>query len=250
MKLSRLSIFLLALLIMVPVSLANAGTFRTATKDTTCLAGGTCADGYGIQIVSSNIPTSCSDSQISYIGWNLSTLSTTIQSAELTLKTYSVSGSPPDGPLTFELVTPASHSWTEDGSDPGYGTVIATTTATLTDGMSMQTVTFGGSENTVGANAIGAYFQAIRNDGAPSIATIGIRISGGCTTSTSISFNDSENTGSVASSDPDLILYTGANATAITLSTLTASAGSTPSLPLLAALIGLTAAALVWIRRR
>jgi len=249
MKLSRLSVILLALLIMIPASLTSAGTLRTATKDTTCQAGSTCADGFGVQIVSSNIPSACSDSQIGYVGWNLSSISTAIQSAELTLKTYNVSGAP-GGALTFELVTPASHSWTEGGSDPGYGTVIATTTATLSDGVATQSVTFGGSGNTAAANAIGVYFEALRTGGAPADSTIGIRISGGCTTSTSISFNDSENTGSVASSDPDLIFYTGPGATAITLTALSAVSGPAAPYALLATVIGLAALALVWIRRR
>ena len=248
MNLSRISAIVLALLMLIPVSLASAGTHRTATKDTTCLAGGVCSDGYGVQVASSNLPSACSDSQIGYIGWNLSTLTTPVQSAELTLTTYNVTGSP--GALTFELVTPASHTWTEDGSDPGYGTVIATTTATLTNGTSPQTVTFGGSGNTAAANAMGAYFQDIRDNGAPSIATIGVRISGGCLVGTNISFNDSENSGSVASSDPDLIFYTGPGATAVTLASLTAASAPAAPLALFAGVIGLAALALVWMRRK
>ena len=248
-NLSRISTIVLALLMLIPISLASAWNSPCRHKRYD-LFGQRCLFGWSmVQVASSNLPSACSDSQIGYIGWNLMQRCTTpVQSAELTLTTYNVTRSP--GTLTFELVTPTSHTWTEMVLILATARDLATTTATLTNGESPQT-TFGGSGNMQPSNAIGAYFQrytAIM--AAPSIATIGVRISGGCLVGTNISFNDSENSGSVASSDPDLIFYTGPGATAITLSTLTANTGSTTPYPLLAALIGLTAAALVWIRRR
>ena len=248
MNLSRLVILLLSFIALSPISFSHAGTLRTATKDTTCFPGGACGDTSGVQVASSILPSACSDSQIGYMGWNLSSIAVTIQSATLTLQTYNVSGVP-GGDVTFQLVTPNDHTWTENGSDPGYGTVIATTTATLVDGTATQTVTFGGSGNPTAANSVGAYFEGLRTGTTPANATIGIRISGGCTLSTNISFNDSEDSGGMTSGDPDLLFYTGPGATALTLTSFSTARPGTPY-PLLAGLIGLFGLALIWMRRR
>lgn len=194
-------------LILLPVGLALAGSDRSPSKDTTCANGGACADNFGIQSTGSNTPSPCSNGQLGYIGWDLSGVVGTITTAELTLTTYSVSGAPAaPNAVEFQLVEPNSQSWTEDGTDPGLtANVLATASSVLSNGTSAQTVTFGGSGNPTDAATLGAYLENLKASGA---ATVGIRISGGCTLNTSVAFNDSENTGGQSGdTEPDLLLF-------------------------------------------
>ncbi len=219
-------LFSICLIMIATVSMVQAGTDRTATKDTTCFLGSAqCADGFGVAPAAGNLggtPSDpCIDSQLGYMAWDLSGITQTIGSAELTLSTYNVTGI--SGPLTFELfaIEDASETWGPDDVNPptedtsvGDSGVLATNTATLTPGTTPQTVVFGGAGNTVDADTLGNYFETKRP---ATSATVGIRIADGCSLSTVINFEDANDAGGTGA-DPDLIMRTGTGFTAIEMS--------------------------------
>ncbi|MCB8983277.1 MAG: hypothetical protein H6659_05620 [Ardenticatenaceae bacterium] len=205
---------------------AFAGTFRSPAKDTMCSAeaGTWCANGYGVQAVSSGIY-ACIPDQVGFVGWDLSSVTETIGSAQVSLTTYDVSGAPqPPTGLVFELFVPASQDWTEsiDQASPGSsGAILASTTIALANGSEPQTVVFGGSSKPTDAATLGAYFESIKTTGP---ATVGVRISGGCLLGTVVAFNDREDTGNLpggaAATEANLILF---SPTAVSVSSLSAS---------------------------
>jgi len=209
-------ILLIAAFLLVPAGFAIAGTSRSPSKDTTCQKSGSCANNFGVQLTGSNLgatpPEKCSNGQFGYIGWNLSGVSGTTATAELTLTTYSVSGAPASPTaVVFQLVEPNTQNWTENGTDPGLkSNVLATTSVVLSNGSAPQTVSFGGSANPADASTLGSYFQNLKGVG-DGTATVGVRISDGCTLSTFVAFNDRENTGNLAggasATEPDLLLF-------------------------------------------
>lgn len=255
----RSPLLLTAVIVLVIASslVALAGQFRSPSKDIYCTVGGTCYNSYGITTNASNV-SGCNSTLVGYIGWDLSTLTQAPLSAELKLKTTNVTGAPtaPDGsplPLTFSLLIPNSHSWVEPvgvgGSDPGFGAVVTTGTATLVNqgvGGAAQTVTFGGAANPTAANALGAYFDGLRTGGNPQNATIGIRISGGCSPSSVVTFAERE-----SANEPDLVFFTDYNANAVELSDFTTD-NPAPTWPLYAGLgaLALVAVAGVTLSRR
>lgn len=234
--------FLAALTILTLIlstGVLAAGTTRSPSKDTLCLKNGQCHDAAEINITGSMTPAPCSNSQVGYIGWDLSAVSTAISTAQLALTTQSVTGLPEDGLVTFQLVKPAHHTWSENGTDPGFSdltspeNVLATTSIVLTT--PPQQVVFGGVANPADASTLGAHFDSLRSSGA---ATVGVRISNGCTLSTNVVFEDSEGATTPPPGEPDLMVY-GPNAVAV--SALSA-ARTAPAWPLYA---GLGAAALI-----
>ncbi len=135
------------------------------------------------------------------------------------------------------------------GTDPGYSGVVATGTATLVNqapGGPVQTVTFGGAADPTAANALGVYFDGLRSGATPQNATIGIRLSGGCTTSTVVTFAERG-----SANEADLIFYSDYNANAVELTDFTTE-NSAPTWPLYAGLgaLALVAMAGVTISRR
>lgn len=243
---------LLLAMFLLPATLVTAGTDRSPSKDTTCQVGGACADNFGIQPTGSNLPAPCSNGQLGYIGWDLSGVSGTVSTAELTLTTYSVTGAPAS-PTTveFQLVEPNTQSWTENGNDPGLtGNVLATTSAILANGSSPQTVTFGGSSNPADATSLGTYFEGLKGSGN---ATVGIRISGGCTLNTFVAFNDSENsgglTGGAAATEPDLILFSPTAIGSYSFRAGNSEVNVMAGLIAVALVVGLISALVLWRRK-
>jgi hypothetical protein len=249
-RIKRVSLWTTAVVITAVVSslVAFAGQFRSPSKDIYCLVpgagggGNVCYDGYGIQTNGTGIGV-CNSTMVGYIGWDLGGVATEIRSAKLTLTATSVTGAPanPPSPLTFSLLVPGNHTWTEPtspsggGTDPGVGAVIATGTATLSDGTASQSVTFGGPGDTVAADALGDYFEDLRSGIDPANSTIAVRISGGCTASSLVRFAERGSAG-----EADLVFYPQDGATAVTLSTF-ASADPMPNRPLIAGLAALAA---------
>lgn len=218
-------------LILTITGIVMAGTYRSPSKDTACDAtvNSWCYNNSGVQPSSSGIA-ACNPAQVGLIGWDLSGVSGTIDSAQLTLTTYFVTGAPlPPATVTFELYEPSAHDWTETNADISLGssgTTIATATVALTNdplppaSPTPQTVVFSGA-------ALGAYFNSLKATGP---ATIGVRITEGCGNSALlVSFNDRENSGNLpggaAATEPDLILFT---PTAVSLSSFT-PAGEAPN---------------------
>ncbi len=244
------------LLVVLTTGVVVAGTFRSPSKDTTCqvTTGGLCEDETGILAQASQNPGDpllCTPvSAVGFIGWDLSMITEQIGSAELVLTTYRVTGAPTTTPVTFELFEPSTHDWSEDGAvSPGSsGNTIATTSVLLANVTGTpQTVVFGGSD----AVALGAYFNNLRS---PGPATVGIRISGGCTASTLVYFNDKENTGNLPggapATEPDLLLF---SPTAVSVAAIGASSqshsGALVAL-LIAAVLVLGAGTAVYYRRQ
>jgi hypothetical protein len=223
-KYVKLFTLLMIPLILIPTITVVAGTYRSPSKDTYCDAqeGEWCDNGYGVQAGSSGIG-ACNPDQVGFIGWDLSSVTQTIETAQLTLTTYDVSGVPPAGVIVFELFIPSTQSWSEDitQTSPGAsGSTLASTSVALTNGTNPQTVVFGGA-NINDAETLGAYFDGLSTG---SSATVGVRISGGCSLGTLVAFNDREDSGELpggaAATEPDLILFT---PTAVSLSSLNAS---------------------------
>ena len=237
-------ILLLSLLSMTFI--VKAGTYRVPSKDTSCAggsaAGGICQDQLGVTTTGSNIASPSCSGNVGYVAWDLGSegLTATLASAKLTFTTYAVSAAP-DADLTFALVTPNNHTWTEGGTNPGNGTELATAVVRLSDGASAQQVVFQ-------SDALGAYFDGLKGG----TASVGVVIKSGCTLSTVVNFEDTDRSGGVASNAPDLIFYTGPGATAVTLASLTATGAAVPfaRYALFAAIIGMAAIALAWVRRR
>ena len=116
-----LSITVVVILVLASSLVALAGTFRSPSKDIYCLVNGTCVNGFGITTNASNTAGPCNSTQVGYIGWNLSGVTTALTSAKLTLTTTNVTGAPV-GPLTFSLLVPGNHTWTEPIPGPtGWG---------------------------------------------------------------------------------------------------------------------------------
>jgi hypothetical protein len=214
-------------IVIITVGTVSADTVRSPSKDTVCEAtsGGFCANNFGIAPQSGNSPGNpliCTSSQIGLIGWDLSTTTETIGSAELILTTYNVVGAIVGTPVEIQLFAPSENSWTEDGSSPGsIGATLATTSVLLANVQTPQTIVFGGITNPTDASTLGAHFDSLKATGS---ATVGVRISGGCSPSTNVFINDRENTGNLPGgaelTEPDLNLFT---PTAVSLSSLNAS---------------------------
>lgn len=214
----------LLILMVITAGVANAGTTRSPLKDTICdiTAGSWCYSPSGIQVEGSTHPVTgdCSAALVSFIGWDLSDISGTIATAQLTLTTYFVIGAPAT-PVEIQLFAPTTHDWTENGDtvSPGSsGATLATTSVVLNDGWTPQTVVFGGATNPTDAATLGAYLNSLKS---PGPATVGVRIaSGNCgPVSVVVAFNDREDTGSLpggaTATEPDLLLF---DPTAISLS--------------------------------
>ncbi|MBK8986879.1 MAG: hypothetical protein IPM39_12525 [Chloroflexi bacterium] len=223
----RLIWLVLIFLALTLITAANvsAGTYRSPSKDTLCDAqvGSWCENGYGVQTGSSGIG-ACIPDQVSFIGWDLRDVGGAIDSAQLTLTTYDVSGAPSPGVIVFELFIPSTQDWTEDLDQPSpgaSGTILASSSVALINGTNPQQVVFGGSADPAGATALGDYFDGLRANPA---TTVGVRITAGCSQGTLVAFNDRENRGNLpggaAATEPDLILFT---PTAVSLSSLNAS---------------------------
>lgn len=223
-------------LVILTTGVVAAGTFRSPSKDTACqvTSGGLCGNGSGVAVQASQNPGNpslCTPvSLVGFVGWDLSGITQSIGSAELILTTYRVTGAPTSTPVTFELFEPLTHDWSEVGAvSPGSSGNTLATTSVLLENLTgtPQTVVFSGSD----AVALGAYFNNLRS---PGPATVGIRISGGCTASTVVYFNDRENTGNLpggaAATEPDLLLFT---PTAVSLQSVGASSQS-QGLPMVA----------------
>lgn len=200
----------------VGVSLVLAGTDRSPTKDTSCYFNFSdqCANSpTKLQVEASDDNNSgCAATIDTFVGWDLTGITQTIGSGELTMTATSQSTA--SGTITFELYAPDSDAWTEDGTAPGHGTQLATATLSDAGGTYPKKLVFGGTGNTADANAIGAHFDA-RKGG---VASVGIRMISGCGQSATIFFEDREGTvGGVSSSEnePDLILKTGPDFTAV-----------------------------------
>lgn len=184
----------IALLIMAVgvIAVSAQGVELTSTRDTTCFptfGSPQCFDGFGIQPGASQSPAGgCTPSQTGYVAWDLTNINETINSAEVTFTTYNAVGVGAN-PVIFEIYEPAG-PWTEGGDDPGpqTGNVVATHSQVIAG--PGETVTFGGAS----AAAIGAYFEGKRGGE----ASLGIRISDGCSQSTIVSFDDQNGTGGQA----------------------------------------------------
>lgn len=209
----------LFVLTILTAGVAVAGTDRSPSKDTTCeaSAGGTCFDQFGVYMDSGGTGGNCIPSAVGFVGWDLSAITATIDSAELTMTTYTVAGATAL-PVEIQLYVPSNHTWTENGTSPGSsGTTLAATSVVLTNGATPQEVVFGGAGDPADADALGAHLNSLKATGS---ATVGVRISANCEPdgSTVIVFNDMENSGSLpggaAATEPDLIL---ADPTAISL---------------------------------
>jgi len=250
MKNKRLSVALTILTLVLTTGVLAAGTMRSPSKDTFCLKNGQCYEAFEVNITGSNTPAPCSNSQVGYIGWDLSAVSSAVSTAQLTLTTQSVTGLPEDSTVTFQLVNPASHAWTEDGTDPGFldltnpENVLATTSIVLTT--PPQQVVFGGVANPADAVKLGAHFEVLRSSGA---ATVGVRISNGCTLSTNVVFEDSEGETTPPAGEPDLMIY-GPNVVAVSSLSAARTASAWPLYAGLGAVALILVAGLAINRRR
>jgi hypothetical protein len=249
------ALFVMILFLMTTAAVVMAGTYFSPSKDIMCdaEAGSWCENGFGIQAGSSGIG-ACIPDQVGFIGWDMSNIGDEISSAQLTLTTYDVSGVPPGGTITFELFVPSTQDWTEDGSQPspgGAGTAIASTSVALANGTAPQNVVFGGNADPADADALGVYFESLRASG---VATVGVRISSGCSLGTLVAFNDREDSGELPggadATEPDLIFFT---PTAVSLGSINAVGqvqnGAGVAL-FIAALLLLGTGTVVYYRRR
>jgi hypothetical protein len=254
-KVLRWLIPILVLTIISAVTV-HAGTFRSPSKDTVCQAfvGGACANNFGISPQSGAdpiIPGLCTPSQIGLVGWDLSDITDQIASAELVMTTYNVVGAIPGTPVELQLFNPSTHAWTEVGSSPGSsGATLATTSVLLANSQTPQTIVFGGSANLVDAATLGAHFESLRASGS---ATVGVRISGGCTPSTNVFINDRDDTGNLpggaAATEPDLILFTPTAVSLASVGVASNSTGVATAALLLAAVLGLATAGVAYTSR-
>jgi hypothetical protein len=245
-----LCLFAVLVIVVATTSIVRASTFFSPFKDTVCevFAGGQCENGFGIAPQSGSfLGGPCNPGQIGLIGWDLSTVSDAVGSAQITLTTYQVEGAQPGIPVEFQIFAPTTHTWTEDGAvSPGSsGATLATSSALLSNGLTSQTVVFGGSANPADAILLGEHFEQLRTGSLPESATVGVRISGGCSLSTFVLFNDLDNSGGLpgdpVTTGPQLFLFT---PTAVQFVSSSASGDAqTPLAPVLlvVALLGLTA---------
>ncbi len=228
----------LLIVLIVFAGVVTAGTKRSPSKDTTCDGIG-CDNATELALNSTaGFGATCVTDIISYIAWDLTAnAGDTLASAKLTLTT-----SPTDavytsdaGTYTFALVQPNNHTWTTTGSDPGFGSELATSSSV--------SVSSGGGEQVVfQSDALGAYFNSLKGG----IASVGVVIKSGCETiGSTVLIEDAGST-----NEPDLIFYTGPGATAVTLASLTAASAPATPLALFAGVMGLAALALVWMRRK
>jgi hypothetical protein len=236
---------IIGLLIMSVGVIGVSAVGRTPVKDTTCyptIPSPQCFNGFGIQPGASLVGGVCSVSQNGYVGWDLTGVASTINTAQVTFTTYNVVGATA-APIVFELYEPGG-PWTVDGDDPGPQTGNGIVTASVVLTGPNQTVTFGGDSG-ADALALGAYFDGKRGGE----ASVGIRIVGGCSQSTVALLNDMENTGGLqGDTQPDLILR---SPTAVAVDSFSANNGVSPVVwvgLLLVVVLGL--GAFVTMRRR
>lgn len=213
----------LFVLLVITAGVAYAGTVRSPLKDTACeiTAGGACGSPFGVQVEGSAHPITgaCSAALVGFVGWDLSGVTSTIETAQLTMTTFNVLGAPAT-PVEIQLFAPTTHDWTENGAttSPGSsGATLATTSVVLTNGTTPQTIVFGGVTNPADATTLGTHFNGLKS---PGPATIGVRIASGTCGAVSVfvAFNDRENfagQGNPGDTEPDLLLF---DPTAISLS--------------------------------
>ena len=237
MSSTTIAIFVAILL----VASVFAGTYRAPDKDTTCAVGGSCYDNYGVYLEGSGSPAGgCTSKYVGYIGWDLSSETRTWQSAVLKLWAYNTSGGGPT--YTFTLYPANSDNWTVDGADPGYdsATVLATASADLSSASSNNMV-----EVVFTSDDLGDYFLNKKGQE----ATLAVVMTDGCgSVSGSVWFEDANGTGGTApqsGNEPDLIFYTGGDATAVSVSSVNANSG--PDWPMIAGLVALALAAVAGI---
>jgi hypothetical protein len=215
MKKNSIWIVVVISLLLITTSIALAQPSRSALKDIWCLVtpDASCYNTGGLQLASQGV-TGCSPTQIAFIGWDLSDVSAQIGTVELTLTTYYVTGVEPNT-LTFELFAPLdvdwAQNWTENTSQTtspgGLGATLATASVALEDdvdfGTNPQTVFFAGG---VGS-ALVQYLNDLQGETRES-ATVGVRITGGCTLNPFVAFYDREGSFGSEELGPDLILFT------------------------------------------
>ena len=114
-----LSVFFMLMI----TSVVMAGTYRSPFKDIWCLATADtdCYNEAGLTVLSSS-QVACAPSRIAFIGWDLTDVTGTFETAELKLTTFFVSAAPvPPNTLTFQLFEPSLQDWTEasDQTSPG-----------------------------------------------------------------------------------------------------------------------------------
>jgi len=165
---------------------------------------------------------------VGYIGWDLAGETRTWQSATLDLTAYYIDGV---APYTFELHPANSNDWSEDvATDPGY--IVGTVLATSNDDPSAGPVHFM-------SNELGNHFTSLKGGQ----ATIAVVMTAGCgSIDALVAFEDREGTGGSAptsGNEADLIFWTGANATAVSLSDFSADNAQPMSWPLYAGLAAL-----------
>ncbi len=231
------------LVALVLVTAVFAGTYRSPDKDTTCDTGSTCYNGYGVYIESSGSPAGgCYPTYVGYIGWNLSSENRTWQSAVLKLWAYDTAGGGPT--YTFTLYPANSDNWTEDGTDPGYdsNTVLASASVDLSSVSQSNMV-----ELSFSSNELGDYFLNKRGQE----ATLAVVMTDGCGgVSGSVWFEDKDGTGGSApqsGKEPDLIFYTGQNATSVSLSSMNAGDTTSTNWTLIAGLVALVLVAVAGV---
>lgn len=212
-----------------------AGSFRSPSKDTTC-DGSNCDNSLKLAVRGSlGFGSTCTTDYISYIAWDLtSNVGDSWANAKLTLTTSPTDGvfTTDPGPYTFALVQPNNHTWTPGGSDPGFGSELATS--------AVVTVTVDGGEKVVfQSDALGTYFSGLKGG----TASVGVILKSGCASlGSTVLFHDT-GSGAGGVDEPDLIFYPGSGGTAVTLSTFRA-ADSGPNWPFVAGLVGSLGAAL------
>ena len=194
---------------------------------------------------SDNLKAGCSNgnaTSIIYLQWNLTGISQPI--GPDTKLMLNVSQVVPGSSGSIKLWKVSDDTWNEAtltwSNRPANGAEIASSSIPVGTGL----LTFTGQALADYTNEETSFTDGSvdTNTGDDTVSfAIGIEA---CSPFANIQFDSKEKSGGPA---PALNLF---NPTAITLSTLTANTGSTTPYPLLAALIGLTAAALVWIRRR
>ncbi len=245
MKILRITVLIVLLLSAIATSIFAAVSNPADTYVRTT-SGGTAfgtTDSSNLQLNSGGLG-SCDATDTIYLRWNLSGIDDVVGPTSTLKLTSNDAQAGNTGSVSLYKVV--DDSWSEttltnNTPAPTLGSLIVSVSIPTT---SPGTITFTGQNLADYLNETTTFVNGTTDTTAgDDVVSFALRITGCTGFTNSVRFDAKDGSGTA----PTLDLF---NPTAITLSTLTATAGSATPYPLLAALIGLTAAALVWMRRR